>query len=154
MSDGPKAVTTNRKAFHDYEIIEKFEAGMELRGSEVKSLREGKVNLSDSYAIIRDSELFLVGMHIGPYSNTGYLGHEPYRDRKLLLHKQEIKKLIRKVAIKGMTIVPLRIYFKNGWAKVEIGLARSKRVYQKKRAIADRDRARDLDRELKDRNRG
>ncbi len=153
MPDEPKAVTTNRKAFHDYEIIEKFEAGLELRGSEVKSLREGKANLRDSYAVIRDGEVILMGMHIGAYSHTGYLGHEPYRDRKLLLHKQEIRKLVRKVASKGMTIVPLKLYFKNGWAKAEIGLARSKRSYQKKRAIAERDRARDLDREMKERKR-
>ena len=148
-----KAVTKNKKAFHNYEILEKFEAGMELVGSEVKSLREGKANLRDSYALIRGSEVYLVGMHIGPYSHTGYLGHEPYRDRRLLLHKQEIRKLARQVNVKGMTIVPLRIYFKNGWAKTEIGLAKSKKIYQKKRAIAERDRARDLDRELKERKR-
>ena len=126
---------------------------MELVGSEVKSLREGKANLRDSYALIRGSEVYLVGMHIGPYSHTGYLGHEPYRDRRLLLHKQEIRKLARQVNVKGMTIVPLRIYFKNGWAKTEIGLAKSKKIYQKKRAIAERDHARDLDRELKERKR-
>ncbi len=126
---------------------------MELVGSEVKSLREGKGNLRDSYALIRGSEVYLVGMHIGPYSHTGYLGHEPYRDRRLLLHKQEIRKLARQVNVKGMTIVPLRIYFKNGWAKTEIGLAKSKKIYQKKRAIAERDHARDLDRELKERKR-
>lgn len=153
MQDEPKAVTTNRKAFHDYEIVESFEAGLELRGSEVKSLREGKGNLRDSYAVIREGEVILMGMHIGSYSHTGFLGHEPYRNRKLLLHKQEIKKLVRKVASKGMTIVPLKLYFRNGWAKAEIGLARSKRIYQKKRAIAERDRARDLDRELKERKR-
>ncbi|HIB03031.1 MAG TPA: SsrA-binding protein SmpB [Candidatus Marinimicrobia bacterium] len=153
MPDEFTAVTKNRKAFHDYEIFEKFEAGMELLGSEVKSLREGKINLRDTYALIRDNEVFLVGMHIGQYSHTGYLGHEPYRDRRLLLHKQEIRKLIRKVNVKGMTIIPLRIYFKNGWAKAEIGLAKSKKTYQKKRVIAERDRARDLDRELKDRKR-
>ena len=126
---------------------------MELVGSEVKSLREGKAILRDSYALIRGSEVYLVGMHIGPYSHTGYLGHEPYRDRRLLLHKQEIRKLARQVNVKGMTIVPLRIYFKNGWAKTEIGVAKSKKIYQKKRAIAERDRARDLDRELKERKR-
>ena len=153
MPDEFTAVTKNRKAFHDYEIFEKFEAGMELLGSEVKSLREGKINLRDTYAIIRDNEVFLVGMHIGQYSHTGYLGHEPYRDRRLLLHKQEIRKLIRKVNVKGMTIIPLRIYFKNGWAKAEIGLAKSKKTYQKKRVIAERDHARDLDRELKERKR-
>ena len=153
MPDEFTAVTKNRKAFHDYEIFEKFEAGMELLGSEVKSLREGKINLRDTYALIRDNEIFLVGMHIGQYSHTGYLGHEPYRNRRLLLHKQEIRKLIRKVNVKGMTIIPLRIYFKNGWAKAEIGLAKSKKTYQKKRVIAERDRARDLDRELKDRKR-
>ena len=153
MPDEFTAVTKNRKAFHDYEIFEKFEAGMELLGSEVKSLREGKINLRDTYALIRDNEIFLVGMHIGQYSHTGYLGHEPYRDRRLLLQKQEIRKLIRKVNVKGMTIIPLRIYFKNGWAKAEIGLAKSKKTYQKKRVIAERDRARDLDRELKERKR-
>ena len=126
---------------------------MELVGSEVKSLREGKGNLRDSYALIRGSEVYLVGMHIGPYSHTGYLGHAPYRDRRLLLHKQEIRKLARQVNVKGMTIVPLRIYFKNGWAKTEIGLAKSKKTYQKKRAIAERDHVRDLDRELKERKR-
>ena len=153
MPDEFTAVTKNRKAFHDYEIFEKFEAGMELLGSEVKSLREGKINLRDTYALIRDNEVFLVGMHIGQSSHTGYLGHDPYRDRRLLLHKQEIRKLIRKVNVKGMTIIPLRIYFKNGWAKAEIGLAKSKKTYQKKRVIAERDHARDLDRELKDRKR-
>ena len=153
MPDEFTAVTKNRKAFHDYEIFEKFEAGMELLGSEVKSLREGKINLRDTYALIRDNEVFLVGMHIGQYSHTGYLGHDPYRNRRLLLHKQEIRKLIRKVNVKGMTIIPLRIYFKNGWAKAEIGLAKSKKTYQKKRVIAERDRARDLDRELKERKR-
>ena len=153
MPDEFTAVTKNRKAFHDYEIFEKFEAGIELLGSEVKSLREGKINLRDTYALIRDNEVFLVGMHIGQYSHTGYLGHEPYRDRRLLLHKQEIRKLIRKVNVKGMTIIPLRIYFKNGWAKAEIGLAKSKKTYQKKRVIAERDHARDLDRELKERKR-
>ena len=153
MQDEFTAVTKNKKAFHNYEILEKFEAGMELVGSEVKSLREGKGNLRDSYALIRGSEVYLVGMHIGPYSHTGYLGHEPYRDRRLLLHKQEIRKLARQVNVKGMTIVPLRIYFKNGWAKTEIGLAKSKKTYQKKRAIAERDHARDLDRELKERKR-
>ena len=126
---------------------------MELVGSEVKSLREGNANLRDSYALIRESEVYLVGMHIGSYSHTGYLGHEPYRDRRLLLHKQEIRKLARQVNVKGMTIVPLRIYFKNGRAKTEIGLAKSKKTYQKKRAIAERDHARDLDRELKERKR-
>ena len=153
MQDEFTAVTKNKKAFHNYEILEKFEAGMELVGSEVKSLREGKAHLRDSYALIRGSEVYLVGMHIGPYSHTGYLGHEPYRDRRLLLHKQEIRKLARQVNVKGMTIVPLRIYFKNGWAKTEIGLAKSKKIYQKKRAIAERDHARDLDRELKERKR-
>ena len=153
MPDEFTAVTKNRKAFHDYEIFEKFEAGMELLGSEVKSLREGKINLRDTYALIRDNEVFLVGMHIGQYSHTGYLGHDPYRNRRLLLHKQEIRKLIRKVNVKGMTIIPLRIYFKNGWAKAEIGLAKSKKTYQKKRVIAERDHARDLDRELKERKR-
>lgn len=148
MDEEEKVVTTNRKAHYNYHILEKFEAGIELAGSEVKSLREGRANLKDAYAAIRNGELFLVGMHVGHYSHTGYSGHEPYRDRRLLLHRKEIKKLVRLVAEKGHTIVPLRLYFREGWAKVELALAKGKRTYDKKEAIAERDRKRAMEREL------
>lgn len=153
MAVEKKVVSTNRKAFRDYHILEKFEAGLELIGSEVKSLREGRVNLRDAYATIRNGEVFLIGMHVGPYSHTGHGGHDPYRERKLLLHRQEIRKLARHVKVKGHTIVPLTIYFRNGWAKVEIALGKGKRTYDKKAAIAERDRERAMERELKRRKR-
>lgn len=142
MSDEITIVTTNRKALHDFKILEKFEAGIALVGSEVKSLREGRINLKDAYATFREGEVVLIGMHIGPYSHTGYSGHEPYRDRRLLLHRQEIRKLQRKVSAKGHTIVPLKVYFKRGWAKVEIALATGKRMYDKKAAITRKDQER------------
>ncbi|MFQ6674214.1 MAG: SsrA-binding protein SmpB [Fidelibacterota bacterium] len=151
METENKVVSTNRKAFRDYHILETFEAGLALVGSEVKSLREGRANLKDSHVAIRRGEVFLIGMHIAPYSHTGYGGHEPYRERKLLLHHREIRKLARNVSVKAHTIVPLSVYFRNGWVKVEIALARGKRSYDKKEAIARRDRERDVQRELKDR---
>lgn len=149
MESEKKVISTNRKAFHDYHIVEKFEAGLELVGSEVKSLREGRANIKDAYAVIRNSEVFLIGMHIAPYSHTGYTGHEPYRDRKLLLHHQEIKRLYRHVSVKGHTIVPLSIYFRNSWAKVEIAIAKGKRSYDKRASITERDQKRALERELR-----
>lgn len=149
MESEKKVVSTNRKAFHDYHILEKFEAGLELVGTEVKSLREGRVNLKDAYVVVRTNEIFLIGMHIGPYSHTGYGGHEPYRDRKLLLHHREIRKIARHISVKGFTVVPLMIYFRNSWAKVEIALAKGKRSYDKKASIAERDQKRAMDRELK-----
>ncbi|MEE9167155.1 MAG: SsrA-binding protein SmpB [Candidatus Neomarinimicrobiota bacterium] len=153
MAEEKKIISTNRKAFHDYHIFEKFEAGLQLTGSEVKGLREGRGNLKDAYAAFRDSELFLTGMHVGPYSHTGHEGHDPYRERKLLLHRREIRKLARQVSAKGYTIVPLRVYFQGGWAKVEIALAKGKRSYDKKTAIAERDRDRAMERELKGKKR-
>ena len=150
MKDETKVVTTNRKAFHEYHILERFEAGLNLVGSEVKSLREGRANLKDSYAVIREGEVFLVGMHIGPYSHTGYSGHESYRERKLLLNRQEIRKLNRSVSNKGNTIVPLSVYFKGGWAKVEIALAKGKHTYDKRKSLVEKDRKREMERELKE----
>lgn len=143
-------ITVNRKAFHDYEIIEKYEAGMVLVGSEVKSIREGKVNLKDSHVEIRRLEAFLVSSHISHYSNASYNNHEPERERKLLLHRREILKLDKKVKTRGVSIIPLRMYFNlKGRIKVEIALAKGKRAYDKKQAIKDRDINRDTDRELR-----
>jgi SsrA-binding protein len=146
-----KDITVNRKAFHDYEILEKHEAGMMLVGSEVKSIREGKVNLKDSYVEIRFQEAFLINAHISHYSNASYNNHEPERERKLLLHKQELLKLDRKVKTRGVTIIPLRMYFTaKGRVKIEIAVAKGKRAYDKKQAIKDRDIRRDAERELRD----
>jgi SsrA-binding protein len=146
-----KDITVNRKAFHDYEILEKHEAGMMLVGSEVKSIREGKVNLKDSYVEIRFQEAFLINAHISQYSNASYNNHEPERERKLLLHKQELLKLDRKVKTRGVTIIPLRMYFTaKGRVKIEIAVAKGKRAYDKKQVIKDRDIRRDAERELRD----
>lgn len=143
----------NRKARHNYEIMETFEAGIVLTGSEVKSLRQGKGSLSEAYAAVRDGEAFLLGMHIPPYAQAGYSQHEPVRPRKLLLHKQEILRLIGKTAEKGLTIVPLSCYFKNGLAKVEIGLAKGKKLYDKRESIKDREWKRQVEREVRSRRR-
>jgi SsrA-binding protein len=148
-----KVVATNRKARHEYTVIDKFEAGVALMGTEVKSLREGRVNMKDSFAILDGAEMILKGLHISPYSHTSQRELNPRRDRKLLLHKREIRKLIGRVHEKGLTLVPLRIYFnERGIAKVEIAIARGKKTYDKRRDIADRDAQRDLQRELKDRD--
>ncbi len=145
-----KNITINRKARHDYEILEKVEAGIMLVGSEVKSIREGKINLKDSYVDIRAGEAFLISTHIGLYSNANINNHEPERERKLLLHKRELMKLDRKVKTRGVSVVPLRVYLsKKGLVKVEIALAKGKRSYDKKQVIKDRDIKKDMDRELK-----
>ncbi len=141
-------VTTNRKARHDYHLFDTFEAGIELMGSEVKSLRESRANLKDAYVTVREGEVFLIGAHISAYSHTGFTGHVPRRDRRLLLQKREIRKLHQKLTQKGFTAVPLKIYFnERGWAKVEFALARGKRTYDKKEAIKKRDIQRELQRE-------
>ncbi len=145
-----KKITVNKKAFHDYEIIEKFEAGIMLLGSEMKSLREGRVNLKDSYVDIRAREAFLVSTHISAYSNSSYNNHEPERERKLLLHKQELKKLDKKVKNRGVTIIPLQLYFTpKGLVKVEIALAKGKHSYDKKQKLKDDDVRREVARDLK-----
>jgi SsrA-binding protein len=145
-----KVVVTNKKARFLYEIIETFEAGIVLQGTEVKSLRLGKGNLQDSYATIKDGETFLYNMHISPYEQGNIYNHEPDRVRKLLLHKQEIKRLTSKVVERGMTLVPLKIYFKNGRAKVELGLARGKSLVDRRKDIAKRDEQRIVEREFKE----
>jgi SsrA-binding protein len=129
---GEKVVATNRKAFHDFFIQDKFEAGIALTGTEVKSLREGKINLKDSYVRVRKGEALLVQAHISPYSHGNRENHDPLRDRALLLHRQEIRRLIIKIQEKGLTVVPLRVYFKGGRAKVEIAVAKGKKLYDKR----------------------
>lgn len=144
-----KNIVTNRKARHNYEITSSVEAGLVLRGSEVKSLRQGKSSLSDSYATVKKGEIWVVGMHIAQYKEATFENHDPLRERKLLLHKQEIKKLNRQIQEKGVTLIPLKLYFKNNIVKMELGLARGKRKYDKKEAIAQRDIKRDMEREQK-----
>ena len=144
-----KIIATNRKAYHEFFILDKFEAGIELLGSEVKSLREGSGNLKEGYVVIRDGNAVLIGVHISPYSHTGFQGHDPLRDRQLLLNKREIIKLLKKVSEKGLTLIPLRMYFKNGWVKVEIGLAKGKHHYDKRDSIKKRDIKRETEREVR-----
>jgi SsrA-binding protein len=147
-----KVVATNRKAFHDYAIEEKMEAGIVLRGTEVKSLREGKVNLRDSYASVDHEQVILHNCHITPYSHGNIMNHDPLRPRKLLLHRKEISKLLGKTQLKGLTIVPLRIYFSpRGKAKVEIALAKGKKQYDRREATKQREAGREVERAMKDR---
>jgi SsrA-binding protein len=148
----PGTVATNRRARHDYQIIETVEAGIVLRGSEVKTLREGKASLQDAYAAVEGGDVVL-HMQVPTYSHTGYEGHEPTRPRKLLLHRREIDQLARKVAERGLTLVPLRLYFKGQLVKVELGLARGKRAYDKRQSMARRDAEREMARARKARTR-
>ncbi len=151
--DAGRVIADNRKALYDYAVLETFEAGVVLLGTEVKSIREGSVNLRDSYARLDNGEVWLLNLHIGPYSHSGYASHEDRRQRKLLLHKAEIRKLTGKVAEKGLTLVPLRMYFKDGRVKVALALAKGKQVHDKRETI----RRREIDREtraaVKSRNR-
>ena len=140
----------NKKAYHDYEILEKIEAGIELKGSEVKSLREGKASIKEAYVRIENGEVFLVNAHISPYTHGGLFNHDPKRKRKLLLHKREIKRLAGKVQERGLTIVPLRIYFnKRGWAKADIALVKGKKKHEKREAIKRREAESEIQRVLK-----
>jgi len=141
-----RVVISNRKARHDYFILETFEAGIVLKGTEVKSLREGNANLQDSFAIIRNGEVWLEGMHISPYEQGSIYNHDPKRRRKLLLQKKEIRKLLTKVQEKGLTSVPLSVYFKGPYAKVELAVARGKQSHDKRDSIAERTAARELQR--------
>lgn len=146
-----KIVTQNRKAFHDYSIEERVEAGIMLKGTEVKSLRDGKANLKDSYVLVKDSGVFLLNCHISPYAHGNIMNHDPQRTRKLLLHKKEIAKLQDKAAQKGYSLIPLKIYFKAAHAKVEIGLARGKKQYEKRETIKKREADREIERAMKSR---
>ena len=141
-----KIVCQNRKARHDYFILDEYEAGMVLLGTEVKSLRLGRANLKDSYAKVRGGEVFLYNMHIGAYPFAAYGNHDPLRPRKLLLHKDEIKRLTGKLEEKGQTLIPLQVYFREGKAKVTLALAKGKRKYDKREAIRKREEKRELDR--------
>lgn len=144
-----KISVTNRKAYHDFSIQETYEAGIALLGTEVKSLREGRVNLKDSYVSIKDGEAFLLNCHISPYSHGNRRNHDPVRSRKLLLHRREINRLWGALSQKGLTLVPLKIYFKKGRAKVEIGLAKGKRTYEKRETIKTKEAQREIERHLK-----
>ena len=148
-----KNIAENRKAYHDYHILDTFEAGVVLLGTEVKSIREGRVNLRDSFARPEDGELFVHNIHISPYSHRGYADHEPLRRRKLLLHAHEIRKLIGKSVEKGMTLVPLRMYFKNGRVKIAVGLARGKKAHDKRETIRRRETERETRAAIKERQR-
>lgn len=148
--DGEKVVATNRKARYEFHIGERFEAGIALHGTEVKSIRAGKLNLQDAYCTVQKGSVTLVNCHISPYKFATHDNHDPVRPRRLLLHRREIGKLIKEVDQKGFTIVPLRVYFKHGLAKVEIGVARGKKQFDKRADISDRDSKRRLDRVLKE----
>jgi SsrA-binding protein len=151
---GEKVVATNRKAFHDYHIEDKLEAGIMLRGTEVKSLRAGLVNLRDSYASVNHGEVFLHNCHINPYSHGNIMNHDPLRTRKLLLHQKEINQLIGKTEQKGLTLIPLRIYFTpRGHAKVELALAKGKKQYDRRATIKEREAGREVERAMKDKRR-
>ncbi len=149
-----KQISRNRKAFHDYHIEEAYEAGIVLRGTEVKSIREAKVNLKDSYARVEGNQLFLYNMHISPYEQGNRFNHEPMRIRKLLMHRSEIARLLGKVKEKGYALIPLRVYFKGSLVKIELGLARGKKSYDKRQTIAERDSRREMDRAFKERQQG
>jgi len=145
-----RMVATNKKASFNYELLEKFEAGISLRGTEVKSIRQGKVSLKESYAEIKKGEVFLVNCHISPYESASWFNHDPTRERKLLLHRREIKRLTGKIQEKGLTLIPTKVFFNDkGKVKIEVALAKGKRAYQKREVIRERDRDRELRAELK-----
>jgi len=149
-----KVVAENRKARFDYHILETLEAGLSLRGTEVKSLRAGHANLRDAHALVRDGQVWLLGVNISPYSHGNRMNHDPLRTRRLLLHRRQIDHLEGQVRQQGMTLVPLRLYFnERGWAKVELGLAKGKRMYDKRHAMAERDAKRQIERAIRQRQR-
>ncbi|HEX7879383.1 MAG TPA: SsrA-binding protein SmpB [Candidatus Eisenbacteria bacterium] len=148
-----KVVCTNRKARHLYHILDSWEAGLILTGTEVKSLRAGHATMTDAYAALQGMEMILHNLHINPYEQGNRYNHQPTRPRKLLLHRRELSKLVGRTVEKGLTLVPLQVYFRGGWAKVEIALARGKKIYDKRRDMADREMKRDVERSLKERSR-
>lgn len=150
---GTKLVVKNQKAFHEYFVEERFEAGVELFGTEVKSIRAGTLNLKDSYCTVKDGELFVHGMHISPYEKGNIFNGDPVRDRRLLLHKREIRKLFEQVKQKGLTLVPLRMYLKHGRVKLEIAVAQGKKLYDKRASDAQRSAQRDMERTVRTYNR-
>jgi SsrA-binding protein len=149
-NDGYKVITDNRQARFLYEILETYEAGIQLTGTEVKSIRAGRVNLQDGYALLRNGEIWLLNAHISPYNaSSQYFNHEPRRTRKLLMHRQEIRKLIGKVEQQGLTLIPLKMYFKRGWVKLTIGLAKGKKIHDKREDLKRRQDQRDMQRAMK-----
>ena len=148
-----KTISRNRKAYHDYEILETYEAGIVLRGTEVKSLRESQVNFKDCYAAVDNGEAWLIGCYITPYHHGTDANHDPERRRKLLLHKKEIGRLLGKVAERGLTLIPLRLYFKGGRAKCELGLARGKKLHDKRASLREREAKREMAKEARARQR-
>ena len=146
-----KVITVNRQAYHDYYIERTIEAGIALKGTEIKSIRDGKVNLRGSYAIARNGELWLENSHIAVYEHGNRYNHEPMRSRKLLLHRREINQLVGRVETKGLTLIPLKLYLKGGRAKIELGLGRGKKLYDKREAIAERDVKREIERAIRTR---
>ena len=150
--EGIKIVSENRKAFHDYFIEDRIEAGIVLTGTEIKSIRNGKVNLKDSYARLKDGEVWVYQMHISPYEQGNRFNHDPLRPRKLLLHRTEINKFVGKIQLQGLTLIPIKIYLKQGMAKVELAVGQGKKNYDKRQALADREGKRDIERALRDRN--
>ena len=149
---GVKEICSNRKAFHEYFVLERFEAGIELAGTEVKSIRAGQVNLKDSFCTVKDGELFVRGMHISPYEHGNIFNRDPVRPRRLLMHKREIRKLQARAVQDGAALVPLCRYFKDSRVKVELGLCKGKKLYDKRDSEADRQSKRDIDRMMKEKN--
>ena len=153
MAEAVKQVARNQKAYHDYFIEEKFEAGIELAGTEVKSIRMGNVNLKDSFCLIKDGQLSVLGMHISPYEKGNIFNKDPRRPRRLLMHKQEIMRLFARIKQDGYSLIPLSVYFKGPRVKLSLGLARGKKLYDKRESAAKRDAKREMDRAMKSRNR-
>lgn len=149
---GTKQIAANRKAFHDYFVLDRFEAGIELTGTEVKSVRAGTLNMKDCYARIKDGELWLRGMHISPYKQGSYFNADPDRDRRLLMHKREIIRLGSRVQQEGLALIPLSLYFKDSRVKVELGLCKGKKLYDKRNDAAEKSARREIDRKLKEVN--
>lgn len=144
-----KAVAQNKKAYHDYFVLEKFEAGIELFGTEVKSIREGRLNLKDAWCSIKDGEIFVNGMHISPYEHGNIFNRDPMRVRRLLMHKREIMRLLGQTKQEGLTLIPLSVYFVRGRAKLEVGLCKGKKLYDKRETAAKKDAARNIERSMK-----
>ena len=151
---GIKPMAQNKKAFHDYFVEERLECGMELKGTEVKSMRQGRMNLKESFAIVKDGEVLVCGMHISPYEKGNIFNKDPLRPKKLLMHKSEIRKLVGKIAEQGYTLVPVEVYFKGSLVKVQIALAKGKKLYDKRQDIARKDMRREAERDFKIRNLG
>ncbi len=148
-NEGIKPVAQNKKAYHEYFVLEKYEAGIELFGTEVKSIRQGKVNLKDSWCSIKDGEIFVNGMHISPYEQGNIFNRDPMRAKRLLLHKKEIRQLFAKTKQEGLTVIPLTLYFKNGRAKLEIGLCKGKKLYDKREVAAKKEAQRNIERSMR-----